>query len=297
MAESLNKRSRRQRASRANYPPKNWQTLGAIAPIRPAVSRRRSFIVLSSLLGAIFLHGGFFLLIGSAEVRLANNRSLNRSSVVEVELVQKPPAIPEPTTPLPSPAPIRRKITPKVTHRPPKIPKRAPAPLPPAPSANDAPPPPNQPPSPEAKPSAPISIGISMSSTTTAGTFSAPVGNSLYGSTSPTAKNPADVRPYISPNDRYVPPSQISEQPELIRDFKAPYPPEAKKNGLEGDVLLRLLVDSKGRVIKVTLLQGCGYGFDQAAINAAKKFLFRPATEGGESVATEIMYNYRFFLD
>jgi protein TonB len=277
VAESLNKYGRKQRASRANHPPKNWQILGIVAPIKPPFPLRRSF-VLGSILGAVFLHGGFFLLIGFVEAPL-DNRFPNRSSVVEVELVQKPPAI---------------RVTPKIALRPPKLPKRAPAPLP---LADKAPPPPNQPPSPEAKPSAPISIGISMSSTTTAGTFAAPVGNSLYGSTSPTAKSPADVHPYISPNGRYVPPSQVGEEPKLIRDFKAPYPPEARKNGLEGEVLLRLLVDSQGRVAKITLLQGSGYGFDQAAINAAKKFLFRPATEGGESVATEIVYTYRFLLD
>ncbi|NVJ19580.1 energy transducer TonB, partial [Myxococcus sp. AM010] len=39
----------------------------------------------------------------------------------------------------------------------------------------------------------PLIVGMTMSSTTSAGSFAAPVGNTAYGRTGPTAKDPKDV--------------------------------------------------------------------------------------------------------
>ncbi|NVJ02739.1 energy transducer TonB, partial [Myxococcus sp. AM009] len=43
------------------------------------------------------------------------------------------------------------------------------------------------------KPPPPLIVGMTMSSTTSAGSFAAPVGNTAYGRTGPTAKDPKDV--------------------------------------------------------------------------------------------------------
>mgnify|MGYP001259400157 CR=1 FL=1 len=60
-------------------------------------------------------------------------------------------------------------------------------------------------------------------------------------------------------------------------------------------VLERL--DSNGRVIEVQLLKGLGHGLDEAAIEAARRFAFKPAAVDGNPVRTEINFTYRFRLE
>ncbi len=159
-----------------------------------------------------------------------------------------------------------------------------------------APPPPNEPPPPDvpSKP-VPIVVGISLSSTTATGGFAAPVGNTLYGKTSDKAENPADVKPYAAP--KYVPPGGADTDPELMGEVKIPYPEEAKKNEIEGSVRLKVTVDEKGAVTDVVVVNGPGYGLNEAAREALRRFRFKPATKNGEAVGTTFMYTYTFLLD
>ena len=89
----------------------------------------------------------------------------------------------------------------------------------------------------------------------------------------------------------------MTKLPEILADFKASYPEEARKLGLEGQVILRLSVDSTGKVAKAAIIKGSGHGFDEAALDAVKRFRFKPGTEGDEAIATEITYTYTFLLD
>ena len=76
------------------------------------------------------------------------------------------------------------------------------------------------------------------------------------------------------------------------------YPEQARKDGLEGRVVLQLTVDETGRVSKAKVLQGAGHGFDEAAVKGALTALrFKPAKLGGQAVATEIAYTVNFLLD
>ena len=113
------------------------------------------------------------------------------------------------------------------------------------------------------------------------------------------APRPDEVKPYAPPppGGRYVPPYKVTRLPELASEFKATYPEEARKLGLEGQVVLRLTVDSTGKVAKAVLVKGAGNGFDEAAMDAVKRFKFKPGTEGDEAIATEITYTYTFLLD
>jgi protein TonB len=45
------------------------------------------------------------------------------------------------------------------------------------------------------------------------------------------------------------------------------------------------------------VLSGPGYGLEEAALAAIKKFRFRPAVKNGERVSTEIKYTYTFELN
>ena len=68
--------------------------------------------------------------------------------------------------------------------------------------------------------------------------------------------------------------------PELTKFVQAVYPPEAETAGLQGDVILEIDVDAKGRVTRVEIKQPAGHGFDEAAKNAALQFEFTPGRAG-----------------
>lgn len=191
---------------------------------------------------------------------------------------------PEPPKPKPVKPPPIKVAT--VTKPPPPPPKDEP---PPPPPPNDTPPP-----QPESKP-VPLVVGISMSSTSTAGAFAAPVGNTLYGKTADKAQAPSEVKAYSAP--KYMPIYQVDSAPSVLAEVKVPYPEEARRAGIEGTVTLSITVDNTGVVVNVKILSGPGYGLNEAARDAIKRFKFKPAIKNGEPVSTEMKYAYTFLLD
>ncbi len=90
----------------------------------------------------------------------------------------------------------------------------------------------------------------------------------------------------------------VERMPEVLADVRVPYPAAAKANGVQGAVTLELLVDDAGAVRQARVVDGPGFGLNEAALEAAKRFRFRPATaEGGRAVAVKIRYAYRFVLE
>ncbi len=118
----------------------------------------------------------------------------------------------------------------------------------------------------------------------------------MYGQAPSVAANPEPAaRPYWAP--KYVAPYKVAELPVLVSDVKAPYPPDARKAGIEGEVVMMLTIDTRGRVARVKKVSGPGHGLDEAAVAAARAFVFKPARYGGEPVATEIRYVYSFEIE
>ena len=89
--------------------------------------------------------------------------------------------------------------------------------------------------------------------------------------------------------------------PEFItsdRERVPPYPEEARKNDIEGRVMLRVYVGASGRVEKVRVLKGIGFGCDESAVRHAKKnWRFRPAIQSGSVVGMWIPVPVTFVLD
>lgn len=207
---------------------------------------------------------------------------------VEMEFIEPPPPpkVEEPPKPEP-PKPVE---PPKVKLPPPPV-KVAEVKPPP----EQAPPPPNEEPPPEAPTKPVLVIGLSMNSTTTGGSFAVNTGNTTYGKADSTPTDPSKVQAYRAP--KYVPPGGADTQPEVSNEFKPPYPEDAKRNEVEGTVVLKVTIDENGNVTDVKLLKGLGYGLDEASVAAMRKTRFKPATKGGESVGTTITYNFTWYLE
>ena len=197
---------------------------------------------------------------------------------------------------VPRPRPASELVVVEVT-RPPRAREEPPPPAPPPPRlkrfrALPAVPPPNDVPSPEASAQPPpVVVGLTMRSTTTAGSFAAPVGNTLAAKPPDTASAPAAVAPAPA-----APLYVVDSPPTVIGEVEIPYPEEARARGIEGTVVLRVLVDETGAVRSVKHVSGPGGGLDEAAARAVARFRFRPAMRKGQPVATEIRYAYTFEL-
>ena len=95
------------------------------------------------------------------------------------------------------------------------------------------------------------------------------------------------------PTEEYL----VTAMPVLEADFRIPYPPEARKAKVQGRVLMKLLIDGEGKVRRAILLNGPGYGLNEAAVDAMKNFRFRPARVQDKPVAVEIQFAYNFVLE
>ena len=74
--------------------------------------------------------------------------------------------------------------------------------------------------------------------------------------------------------------------PELVSFSKPEYPPVARRMGVEGTVVVSVLVDENGRVEEAKLLTPIAQnvGINEAAIRAARGAHYRPALKGGVRV-------------
>ena len=97
-----------------------------------------------------------------------------------------------------------------------------------------------------------------------------------------------------------APPSPPAEprtvRPERIHHVDAEYTWAARKAGIEGVVVLELEIDAEGRVRDPVVVKGLGYGLDEAAIEAAWQWRFKPAMEDGRPVATPYHATINFRL-
>lgn len=88
-------------------------------------------------------------------------------------------------------------------------------------------------------------------------------------------------------------------QPPRVKTYVDPvYPAEAKAEGREAQVVLQLDIDATGKVTGATVVDPAGYGFDEAATEAAKKLEFFPAQRAdGRAIPARILYRFSFALE
>jgi len=75
------------------------------------------------------------------------------------------------------------------------------------------------------------------------------------------------------------------DQPvEILSKPKPAYTEEGRRLRVEGEVVLEVLFGAAGTLRVLRVVQGLGHGLDEAAIEAARKISFRPATRDGVPV-------------
>ncbi len=89
----------------------------------------------------------------------------------------------------------------------------------------------------------------------------------------------------------------VDTKPRIQRQVEPDYPAEARRRGLEGHVVARLLVATDGGVARVGIVSAQPpHVFDQAVLAALRKWRFHPARFEGRAVAAWVMLPIRFHL-
>src|SRR5271168_1417067 len=84
--------------------------------------------------------------------------------------------------------------------------------------------------------------------------------------------------------------------PVLLTRVEAAYPPDAQRQKLEATVGLEVVVDEHGGVVDARVTTPAGHGFDEAALDAIRKFTFGPAHAKGAPVRSVVQLAYEFHL-
>ena len=118
------------------------------------------------------------------------------------------------------------------------------------------------------------------------------VGNTQMGAVGDTAVDPVTERG--SPSAAQAIEDEPPAPPKIVRArliqktrAKPEYTPAARRQGKEGVVVVRVHIDEKGRVTKVVVKSGLGFGLDEATVNAVKKWRYKPKTIDGRAVASK----------
>jgi TonB family protein len=83
--------------------------------------------------------------------------------------------------------------------------------------------------------------------------------------------------------------------PKALSRADAVYTQEARKNRVEGQVVLDATIDEKGAVRDIDVIQTLPHGLDQAAVDALRKWRFEAATLDGKPVPVrlQLMFNFK----
>jgi TonB family protein len=83
--------------------------------------------------------------------------------------------------------------------------------------------------------------------------------------------------------------------PRLVHEVKPDYTDEARRRGVNGEVVLEVVVQRDGRVGDIRVIQGLGGGLDRRAIEAVRQWRFAPGERLGTpvDVVVEVAVEFR----
>ena len=90
---------------------------------------------------------------------------------------------------------------------------------------------------------------------------------------------------------------QAVDTPARLVESEVPtYPADAQAEGVEADVKLEMVVSREGAVESARAVRRSGYGLDEAAVRAARRFRFAPAVKDGRPVRVRVSWTVQFRL-
>lgn len=104
------------------------------------------------------------------------------------------------------------------------------------------------------------------------------------------------------PDEEFLPSSSefvaVEQEPVVVKKVNPDYPEMARQTGLEGMVVVRILVYKDGTVKDVIVVRpsGTSVGFEEAAVAACKQWVFKPAIQNQKPVSVWVNYPVKFAI-
>ena len=237
---------------------------------------------------AMLLQGGGFFGISQIEPP----KKERRSAVIMTFVKPKPKPKPKPKIEKPKPKPKKKKKKKKKRkRRKKKKPKPKPKPKPQAKQAQKKPPkPPKKPP--------PLMTGLTLKSTVKGGKGPVmQVGNTMYGKPKSKLKAAVTEKAAVGKKTQEGSATPVYVGPKVLKKVRPKYTAEGLDEGIEGQVILLIKLNNKGKIVSSKIIKGLGYGLDQNAQNAVKRWVFAAATRGGKAVASSKKIKVYFVIE
>lgn len=99
--------------------------------------------------------------------------------------------------------------------------------------------------------------------------------------------------------DEQVPgylPKEVDTKAEVIERSEPRYTKEGRQAGVQGNVVLKVLLGSSGQIDRVRVVRGLPFGLTANGIQAACQIKFKPAVKGGQKVPMWLTVEYAYRL-
>lgn len=87
------------------------------------------------------------------------------------------------------------------------------------------------------------------------------------------------------------------EPPVPVRTVAPDYPRELRAQGVSGIVMVKVTIDEQGNVTTTTVSKSSNEGFDRFAMDAVKKWKFKPARQDGNPVSITVTIPIKFVAE
>jgi len=92
----------------------------------------------------------------------------------------------------------------------------------------------------------------------------------------------------------YIPFYKVEKRPEFLYQGELEYPLQAKRNRIEGTVIIEADIDEEGILQKIKVVKSAGFGFDEAASAMLEESTFSPALMDGREVGVRMRFTIKF---
>lgn len=101
---------------------------------------------------------------------------------------------------------------------------------------------------------------------------------------------------YPRNDDRLFSGNEVEQRARLLLKPEPQYTEEARRNQIEGTVVLRVVFASSGEVVQIRAVRQLPFGLTERAIAAARQIKFAPAMKSGHPVSVHMQLEYNFNL-
>lgn len=91
--------------------------------------------------------------------------------------------------------------------------------------------------------------------------------------------------------------TKVDENPAPTKTVNPSYPATLKTEGVTGLVAVQIVIDEKGEVIDAKATKSSHPDFEKPALEAVKKWKFKPAKVAGKEVKVRVTIPFRFNLE